>query len=327
MGLDDGLPPLSLVTWRLVIAAATLVALLRLLGGGIPRDRAVLRDIALLGATNVTIPFVLITWGELSIPSAMASILNGLVPLFTIVFAAVVLRDEPMTANRLGGLLVGFVGAALILSRGLGAAVPASAAGPPLAGELAVVLAAAFYGASVVYLRHRIASRDVVVEAGTTPRRLNPVEIALPQVAAAAVLAAVLAAIAEWVPAGGIVLPPVPGAWLSVTWLGVLGSGVAYVLSFTLVTRWGATRATLVTYVFPIVGVVLGVAILGESIDLRVVAGVALVAAGIGLVNSRRTGRLLYGRAAARAEGRAGPGGRPEPVEIEEAGRSRTAPG
>ncbi len=136
IGLEDGLPPLSLVTWRLAFATATLVVLLRLSGGRFPRDRTMLARIALLGATNVTVPFVLITWGELSIPSAVASILNGLVPLFTIVFAAAVLRDEPMTVSRLGGLGVGFAGAVLILSRGLAAPAPAIAGGPPLAGEL-----------------------------------------------------------------------------------------------------------------------------------------------------------------------------------------------
>ncbi|MBA2556722.1 MAG: DMT family transporter, partial [Chloroflexi bacterium] len=98
---------------------------------------------------------------------------------------------------------------------------------------------------------------------------------------------------------GASAIPGGPEAWLSVGWLGVLGSGVAYLLYFRLLEAWGATRSSLVTYVMPIVGIALGVTILREQIGLRELAGSALIIGGIALVNSRLGGRRLYGRATA----------------------------
>ena len=114
IGLEEGLPPLTLVTFRLLIAIVFLTVVLRLTRGRLPREPGTILRLAALGLIHVAIPFGLVTWGELWIPSALASILNGLVPLFTIVLAALLLRDEPITSNRLAGLVIGFVGAALL---------------------------------------------------------------------------------------------------------------------------------------------------------------------------------------------------------------------
>jgi drug/metabolite transporter (DMT)-like permease len=303
IGVDAGLPPFSLVTWRLAIASLALLVMARALHAVIPRERRTLGKIVLLGIINVAIPFSLITWGETAIPSALASILNGLVPLFTIAFAAGLLPDEPITANRLTGLLVGFGGMALVLSHGLQtgtAPSPGTSPGPaPLLGELAVVVAAVFYAASSVFVRLKLSARDLVNDPVTGPRALNPVEIALPQVATAAAVVAILAVVVEWRPAGHVIAPPTTSAWFAVAWLGVLGSGVAYLLFFRLITNWGATRTTLVTYAMPIVGIALGVVVLGETIDLGVIVGTVLIIGGIALVNARVGGRRLAGRAPA----------------------------
>jgi drug/metabolite transporter (DMT)-like permease len=297
IGVDEGLPPFSLVTGRLAMGSLALVVMGRLMGARLPRDRSVLAKVVFLGFANVALPFSLITWGEQTIPSAVASILNGLVPLFTIVFAAIALHDEPMTLNRLTGLLIGFGGAVLILARNVG---PGGLAGASLSGELAVVLAAAAYAACAVYIRRHLTGRNLVDDPVRGMRPMDPIEFALLQVASAAVFAALFALVTEWIPAGGVVLPPTAPAWFAIAWLGVLGSAVAYLLMYRLISAWGATRATLVTYVMPVVGIALGVAVLGETLDARAIIGSAIVLGGILLVNSRVGQRRLFGRAPVR---------------------------
>lgn len=294
IGVDEGLPPFSLVTGRLAMGTLALVVMGRLMGARIPRDRGVLAKVVFLGFANVALPFSLITWGEQSIPSAVASILNALVPLFTIVFAAIALHDEPMTLNRLAGLLLGFGGAVLILSRNVG---PGGLEGASFSGELAVVLAAAAYAASAVFIRRYLTGRNLVDDPVRGPRPIDPIEFALLQVASAAVFAALLAFATEWIPAGHVVLPPTGSAWFAIGWLGILGSAVAYLLMYRLIAAWGATRATLVTYVMPVVGIALGVAALGETLEARAIVGSAIVLGAIVLVNSRFGQRRLFGRA------------------------------
>lgn len=295
IGLDAGMTPLTLVTWRLVIAAALLLVMLRLTGGRFPTGRAPSRRFVTLALTNVALPLMLIAWGERSISSALASILNGLVPLFVIVIAAFVLHDEPMSLNRVVGLLVGFGGAALLASPNLdgGPDVSASAA---LVGEVAVAVAALLYAVGTVYARHRITGQNLVRDPVTGDRPATAIEIASAQVIWSLLVCGVLALIFEH-PAGGILaLPPDPAAWFAVTWLGALGSGIGYVLFFYLIRSWGATRTSLVTYVMPIVGITLGVVVLGEQLHVAEILGSALIVGGVVLTNSSLGRRVLYQR-------------------------------
>jgi len=294
VGVTEGLTPLSLVAQRLWIGLLFLVVVGRLTGARLPRNRTLAAQLALVGLLNTAIPFVLITWGELWIASALASILNGLVPLFTIVIAALLLREEPITLNRLVGLLVGFAGAVLLLSRNLGPT-PTADAQLALLGEIAVVLASLCYAFAAVVFRWRFSGKDVIDDPARGLRAMNPVEFALLPVAAGAVTTTILTLLVD-VPTGQPLLPQSPAAWVAVVWLGTLGSGLAYVLYFQLLKAWGATRSTLVTYAMPIVGLALGVLILRESIDLQVIAGSALIIGGIALVNSSLGQRRLFGR-------------------------------
>lgn len=300
VGVEEGLQPFTLIAWRLGIAIAALLALVALTRSRLPRDPATLARLAFLGVINVAIPFALITWAEQFIGSALASILQGLVPLFAIVFAGLVLHDEPITVNRVVGLVVGFAGAVILLGRHLA---PTAGSDPTveLVGELAVVASCVSYAASGVFIRRHFGGRLLVRDPRTGPRALRPVEIALPQNAAAFVLTAIAALALERSPGGGIPVPPTGIAWLSVAWLGVLGSAVAYLMYFRILNAWGVTRTSLVTYVMPIVGIVLGVLVLRETIDAQVIVGTALVIGGIGLVNSQFGQRRLFGRSPAAA--------------------------
>jgi drug/metabolite transporter (DMT)-like permease len=294
IGLEEGLSPLTLVAYRLGIAVVVLAAVARLLGARLPtRDGQ--RKLLGLSVINIFVPFLLITWAELFIPSALAAILNGLVPLFTIVIASLFLRDEPITVNRLAGLVIGFAGAVLLLSRDLGEQ-PGITGSDALLGQLAMVLACISYAASAVFVRRYLNHADLVVDPRSGPRALLPVEAALGQTVVSAVLVILLAAVAEWLPGRAAAVPPTLSAWFAVAWLGVLGSAIAYLLFFRVIRVWGATRTALVTYIMPIVGIVLGVLVLQEVIDARVIAGTVLIIGGIALVNSSIGQRRLFGR-------------------------------
>lgn len=273
---DQSLSPLTLVTLRLLFGSIFLAGALRAFGASLPRDPQVLRRLALIAVFNIVVPFTLITWGERSIDSGVAAILNATMPLFTIVVAALALPEEPITVNRLAGLVVGFGGVVLLVSRSLGSS------GSLFAGELAVALAALSYASATVYVRLHL-------------RGVPPVSAAAGQVGIALPIAAVLAITTEhpWT------LAPHPDALFAVVWLGILGSGAAYLISFRLIAHWDATRMSLVTYLFPAVGVALGTTFLGERVGWQEIAGGLLVVAGVALVNGRFGRRRLIGRRAA----------------------------
>ena len=123
-------------------------------------------------------------------------------------------------------------------------------------------------------------------------RGLRPMVPAVFQVTFAGLYALVLAFLVEQ----PLASTPDAQAIFSILWLGVLGSGFAYLLVFRLFAHWGATRTTLIAYLLPPVGIALGFFVLNEPIDARIIFGTALVITGVGLVNSRFGRRRLFGR-------------------------------
>ncbi len=294
VGLDDGLQPFTLVGWRLAISIIGLAALIAITRSRVPRDPKLLAKLAVMGILYVAIPFSLITWAEQSIDSALAAILQGLTPLFALIIAAIVLHDEPITLNKVGGLVVGFAGAIVILSRYLA---PSAGADPSaeLAGDIALVLSCLSYAIGATYLRRTIGTRPLMLDPETGPRALRPVEIALPQNIVALAIIAPLAIVFE--PAAGVAMPPTTSAWISVIWLGLVGSAIAYLMFYRLINAWGVYRSSLITYVMPVVGILLGVIVLGESIGLQTLIGAVMVIGGVALANAPIGRRRLYGRA------------------------------
>ena len=262
----DEIPPASLVAWRMGLGAAAMLGLLAFIRVPMPRGLSEWLPLAVLGAVNAAIPIFLISWGEQFVDSGIAAVLNSLTPIFSLILAGLVLRVEPVTMLRVGGLVLGFLGAALLASRELDLRADASG----LIGAAAVVLAALSYAVGASYARHRIRSTHRYVVAGGT-------------LVFAALDMAVLALITD----GGVILPTQPETILAVVWLGLMGSFVAYLCFFFLIEHLGATIASMVTYVFPIVGVTLGVVVLGERMDARLILGTALVLAGIIVVTLR----------------------------------------
>ncbi len=295
IGLDEGMAPLTLVSLRTILGASFLAIVMWLGKARLPRSRAAWGHMSVVGLTNVVIPYALITWGELSISSGMAGILTAMVPLFSVVMASIALSDEPITLARAGGLIVGFGGVILLASPSVGSAASADGGAPPLAGMVAVGLAALSYAVAAVYTRRRLSGKPIMPDRGGS-RAPTPLEISFGQIFVAMIVITTAAFILERPDGGVLGLPQNLSALFALVWLGLLGTGVAFLLYFRIIERWGATRATLITYVMPLVAIVLGFLVLGEVLSPVEIVGAALIIGGVVLVNARVGQRPLFGR-------------------------------
>jgi drug/metabolite transporter (DMT)-like permease len=271
----ETLTPFTLVALRLGIGAALLAAVVLATRPAFPRRGRMYGHLLVLSVFSVVLPFSLITWAEQSVSSSLAAILTSTVPLFVIVIAAVFLHDERITVNRVIGLAIGFAGV-VILTGGPGA-------GGDLVPQLALLGAAASYAIGAVYGRRTVTG-------------LAPIVPAAVQVVFAMIISSVLALVFER-PGD---LAYTPAAIGSLLWLGVFGSGLAYLAFFRLLRRWGATRTSLVSYLMPVVGITLGVLVVGEAVDLAMIVGTTLVIGGIGLVNLGASPAVLLRRSMGR---------------------------
>jgi drug/metabolite transporter (DMT)-like permease len=267
----------TLIAGRLAIGLALLATVVVLAREPLPRNPRIYGHLVVMAVVNIVLPFALITTAERSVDSNLAAIINGSVPLFVILFAALFLHDEPLTVNRLVGLIVGYLGVIVLVSKTL---LSGGTSETSINGELALVASAICYGAGAVYARRNV-------------RGLRPMIPALFQVGFAFVIVAVIALVTE----------PIASGWsgqaiFSVLWLGLLGSGFAYLANFRLLSRIGATRTSLVAYILPVVGIISGAIVFQEQVDARLIAGTALILTGVALVNSHRGERRLFGRAA-----------------------------
>jgi drug/metabolite transporter (DMT)-like permease len=259
IGLEN-LSPWQIVAGRLLLGAAVLGLVLRVRGETLPAGRAVWGALAVMAIVSNIVPFALITWGQESITSSLASILNSTVPLFTAGIAAAVVPGERLTAMRSAGIIIGFVGVGVIVG------VDVNGPGGDFTGELAIVLASLSYAVGFVFAKRRL-----------TGRAGSPLAFATGQLALGAAFAVVPAGIATAAEPG---LPGAP-AVLAVIALGALGTGVAYVLYYRLIADVGPTTASFVTYLLPVYGVALGWALLDERIGLNTLVGAVLVIGGI----------------------------------------------
>jgi drug/metabolite transporter (DMT)-like permease len=221
----------------------------------------------LLGLFNIALPIGLISWAEQYIDSGIASILNSTVPLFTIIIAPIFLKDDQFSVQKFAGLIVGFFGVVLIFSPELGKGFNQN-----LAGQGIMLLAAASYACAGVFARLKTKEFPVQMQS---------------------FLQLFMATIIMWVFTFSfdrpLVYPTLPITWIALLWLGLLGSCVATLLFFQLLHSVGPTRTVLVTYVFPLVGVVLGAVFLQERLHWEALAGGLLIISGIVLVNLRKS--------------------------------------
>ena len=266
---DRQLSPLQVVLARMALGAAVVLAVLLARRERLPSGTRTWGHLALLALISNALPFSLIAYGETQISSVLAGLWNATTPLFTLLIALVVLPEERPTRQRVGGLLLGFVGVAVVLG-------PWSVTGgPSLEGSIAVAGASVLYGLSFTYLRRYVAAGP-----GTG------VSLVAGQLLCGTAMVAVATVLFTSSPA-----QVGAGAVLSVLALGALGTGVAYVLNYAVVRRAGATIASTVTYLIPLVACACGVVLLNEGIVWNEPAGALVVLAGVALAQGWLPGR------------------------------------
>jgi drug/metabolite transporter (DMT)-like permease len=247
--------PTMLVAFRALFGLLFGVVVIFIQRAQWPRSFKAWFPLLLLGITNVAIPFFLISWGETYIDSAVASVLDATVPLFTILIAHYLLQDDKITLPKLTGLLIGFAGVVVLMSKDL-----FSASTNSILGQAAVILASIFYAVNSVYIRK------------TTEDIPGIVRSAGPLISASAVMW-----LATFFFESPVKVPQLGITWVALLWLGVFGSGLAFAMAYYLIHEIGPTRTTMVTYLFPLGGVILGVTFLNEQLTWQLVTGAILI--------------------------------------------------
>jgi len=254
--------PITLVAFRVLFGLLFGVVVIFVQRVSLRRSLKEWTPLLLLGVTNVAIPFFLISWGEQSIDSTVAAILDATVPLFTILIAHYLLHDDKMTVPKVVGLLIGFAGVVILMSKDIGASFGS------VLGQLAVVLACVFYAGSSVFARKTTEDTPGIL------RSAGPL-----------LSATVIMWLTTFLIERPVKIPHLGITWIALLFLGVFGSGLAFVLSYYLLHEIGPTRTSMVTYLFPIGGVILGVIFLNEELSWQLLAGTILVIASLAVVN------------------------------------------
>ncbi|MBT4003261.1 MAG: EamA family transporter [Chloroflexi bacterium] len=265
----EEISPFSLVVLRILFGIIGLLVVIAVRKPKWPKQNKQWLALAVIGVINVAVPFMLITWGEQYIDSGLASVLNGSVPLFSVILAHFYLTDDRLNWMKMIGVLVGFSGVVVLVYKDIQSGIQNN-----LLGQGAVLLAAIFYAISSVYIRKNTKGIDTIVQA------------ILPLMAADLFLV-----ISAPLIGGNFEMPTLPMTWVAVLWLGLVGSCVAYLLYYYLIHSVGPSRATMVTFTFPVIGVILGVSFLGEPLHWNLALGCFLVIASIMIVNRKPTKR------------------------------------
>lgn len=261
------LPPLTIVAARVAMAALALRIVVGITGQAMPRTRQVWTAFFGMAILNNAIPFTLIAWGQSHIASGLASILNATTPLFTVLVAHVLTADERLTGQRLAGVVVGFLGVSVMIGaaafQSWNVSVPA---------QLAVLGAALSYAFAGVFGR-RFKAMDI-----------PPLVTATGQVTASS---AILLPLSLFVDRPWTLPMPSTLALLSVIGLALVSTAFAYILFFRLLARAGATNVGLATFLIPVSAILFGIVLLGETLEPRHLAGMALIASGLVLIDGR----------------------------------------
>jgi drug/metabolite transporter (DMT)-like permease len=269
VALDD-IEPTTMMALRLFFGASALVPILMAQRGArraVGDLRAAGRPLWVLGVVNAAVPFTLIAWGQQYIDSGIAAIANASLPIFVVLLAIRFRPSERVTGYRLAGLGAGFLGVAVLT----GGEFDGSWSG--VAGTLAVVTASVLYASGALYAQTQIERTDsIVLAAGSA---ITGAIVLLPLA-----LAQLPSGIPSW------------ETWASVAVLGFGGMAAGQLLYYVVIDRYGSTRASLVTYLLPVIALLLGALILDEPVEVTAVIGLVLILSGVafgsGLVRPAR---------------------------------------
>ncbi|MGW0582960.1 DMT family transporter [Streptomyces sp. NPDC002920] len=256
----EALTPVQVTVVRCVLGAVTLLAVCLGTGRRLPHERAVWGRVVVAALFCNAVPFALFSFGQRSIDSGVAGVLNATTPLWALLIGVLTGAERGLRPARLGGLLLGFAGVVLILA-------PWQAARPDGWGVLAVAVAAASYAVGFAYMGRFLVGREIPT-----------ISLSAAQLLAATALTVPL------LPAGGSVPVDIgPKTLIAVVILGVVCTGATFHLTYRNIAAEGATNTAAVGYLLPVVSVALGIVVLDEAFSLRIAAGMAIVLAGVGL--------------------------------------------
>lgn len=256
--------PITLAALRIGLAAIVLHILLIARGYEFNTSLTFWKHVTIAGFFAHALPFALINWGEQYIDSSIASILNGLTPLCTVLIANFAIADERMTPEKIFGTVLGFIGLFVLVSPNLGSGFNSS-----VWGIVAVAVAALSYGVALVYSRIHLMKE-------------KPLYAPSSQLLVAAIYLIPFALMVEG-----------PVSWSTLSWnaigsliiLGTLGTALAFVIYYRILASASASYLSLVTYLMPIYGVALGIIFLDEILAIEAVIGACLILIGIMIAN------------------------------------------
>ncbi|WP_461474036.1 DMT family transporter [Microbacterium sp. HJ5] len=261
-----GISPAQVAWSRLILGALALGLFVLMRREALPRSLRIWGHMTVLAVSFCVVPFLLFSWAQQHVTSGLASIYNATTPIMTAIMAGLLFRVEKLKPLQIAGIGLGIAGVIVIIGPWQGLDLSQS-----LVAQLAILGATACYGFSLAYMRKFVSNTG-----------MSALMFSFLNIGIAAAIMAVLTPV--------LVLTPVrlnPWIVVSVVLLGCLGTGIAYIWNQNAVRAWGPTRASTVTYITPLVGVVLGALILGERLSWNEPVGALVVFLGILLAQDR----------------------------------------
>ena len=258
------IPPLTIVLCRVALASVILLAVVYLKGYKMPSSMALWGGFIVMGALNNLIPFSLIVWGQTHIESGLASILNGTTPIFSVILAHFLTKEERLTTNRMSGVLVGWVGVTVLIGidslRGFGIEV---------FGQIAVLGAAFSYACAAIY--------------GRRFKGLSPLVVATGMLCGSTIMMTPMALLIDqpWN------LSPSGYTMMALFGLAAISTSLAYIIYFRVLATAGPTNLLLVTFLIPLSAILLGVMVLGERLEWNAFVGMGLIFIGLIAIDGR----------------------------------------
>ena len=269
LGLE-ALPPITFAGIRFVISCSIILVVIRIRNISLPGRSRDWLLLLITGVMSFSLNYGLVFWGEQYISSGLAALLQATLPAFGLVIAHIHLPGERMTWVKTVGVVLGIVGVAVVFSNQL-----AIAGGKALAGCVALVLSAFFAAYS-----------NVLVKA--YGKNLEPAILAAGQMFFGLIPLMVIGLLLEGNP---LAFRWTPMALVSLLYLAVVGSVIAFLLYYWLVHNMDVTKSMMIALVTPVVAVVLGMVVLGEELSWRTIVGGLMIMAGIGLIVVRKVSR------------------------------------
>ncbi|MEM7242489.1 MAG: DMT family transporter [Pseudomonadota bacterium] len=269
LGLNE-LPVFTLVAHRVFWGALTLWIFVLLFRIALPRDPKIWAALLIMGLLNNAIPFSLIAWGQVSIESGLASILNGTTAMFAVILAAIAFVDEKLTPNKIAGVLVAFLG--VVITMGWDSLLTFDIRS---LAQWAIIGASLSYGLAAVWARLTFKGLDPI--AASTGMLTGSTLIMLPL---------------AWIIDGSPRFDLLPLTWGAALFLGIFASAISYLLYYRALNLAGSGNLSLVTLMIPPLAVFWGWLVLGETLRLNAFIGFGIIAIGLILIDGRMLKRL-----------------------------------